>query len=57
MAILRLELAQMTFVSKSFFCARNMADDSKFFPLSSIALIFSYEARKYLNMILLFSAN
>jgi len=57
MAILRLEMAQMTFASTSFFCARNMADDSKFFLLSRIALIFSYEARKYLNMIPLFSAN
>jgi hypothetical protein len=57
MATLLLEMAQMTFASKSFFCARNMADDSKFFLLSCIALIFSYEARKYLKMVPLFSAN
>jgi len=36
---------------------RNMADDSKFFLLSCFALILSYEARKYLNMIPLFSSN
>jgi len=36
---------------------RNMADDSKFFLLCCFALIFSYEARKCLNMIPLSSAH